>query len=473
MNSSFDDHRNATPHSQAELLELAARLSDREIYSTDRDKLLTELTSRRFQFKTIVHQITKSYVSDLASHRNGMTVEGVLITTDVAVQIQFPAELNEPISTLQSGESVQVDGVLNRWMTGLDRLEFWSSGCYSMTPDPRTVDASAASPVTSTTLLDNTPVEATADARGGPPPTPLDTLAELPSRLDSPNPATPLAASAATPDEVEASTAMETARATESLSAEELSGPHGTATSSNPARTEFAQRRSTITSQQITEHVATSCNVTEAQAAAAIEAMWSIITDSRHYEDGHSAVEIPCFGRFLLVTGHHQTNLEFESHTSRVFQEQAITRTRQRWRAGKRHLATDQQVARQEQLQRLASQIHHQHSRLPAAAASAGKPAHDAAFPELPFEQQLAHDTGESAQVHLETASHMACELIETVCAIMAHGKVSIRWARRGEMIPSRDGDDVTYRFRTYSTFGKKVPEPTGSGSKRRRKNMN
>ncbi|MEE3370813.1 MAG: hypothetical protein VX346_15855, partial [Planctomycetota bacterium] len=47
------------------------------------------------------------------------------------------------------------------------------------------------------------------------------------------------------------------------------------------------------------------------------------------------------------------------------------------------------------------------------------------------------------------------------------------RWARRGEMIPSRDGDDVTYRFRTYSTFGKKVPEPTGSGSKRRRKNMN
>ena len=220
------------------------------------------------------------------------------------------------------------------------------------------------------------------------------------------------------------------------------------------ARTEFAQRRSTITSQQITEHIATSCSVTELQAAAAIEALWSIITDSRHYSGGRSALEIPFFGHFRLVTG----TLEFESHTSSTFQEQASTRASQRSQARQRRLAAEQEAARQEQLQLLAGQIYHQHSRLPVSAMQAAAATGDDALSEIPFEQQLARATSASANVDLETARQLTWELIETLCAIMAHGKVSIRWARRGEMIPSRDSGDVTYQFRTYSTFGSTPP---------------
>ena len=467
MNTAFDDHSSATPQSHDQLVELAEKLSDREIYTANREKLITDLASRRFQFKAVVQQITKSYVSDLASHRNGITVEGVLITTDIAVQVQFPIELNELITILQPGEYVQVDGVLNRWMPGLDRLEFWSGTFRPDTPEPAAIDEPATPVLADTTLSNNTPGEATADVqqtplpptpekRGGPPTESTVTAGNasdvapddshqgpLPSDSNTPpeSPAFTVATSA--DDKIEETTPTETSGAGEDIT-QQLQA----------ARTEFAQRRSTITSQQITEHVATSRSVTEQQAAAAIEALWSIITDSRHYSDGRSALEIPFFGRFRLVTGTDHTDLEFDSHTSSAFQEQAATRGRQRLQADQRQLAAEQEAARQEQLQRLVGQIHHQHSKLPVSASQSSDLTRDDALSEVPFEQQLARATSESANVDLETALQLTWELIETLCAIMAHGKVSIRWARRGEMIPSRDSEDVTYQFRTYSTFG-------------------
>ena len=156
----------------------------------------------------------------------------------------------------------------------------------------------------------------------------------------------------------------------------------------------------------------------------------------------------------MFVTSHDDTDLEFESHTSSTFQEQASTRASQRSQARQRRLAAEQAAARQEQLQLLAGQIYHQHSRLPVSAMPSAEPTCDDALSEFPFEQQLAHAISASANVDLETARRIACELIETICAIMAHGEVSIRWALRGEMIPSRGSEDVTYQFRTYSTFG-------------------
>ena len=171
----------------------------------------------------------------------------------------------------------------------------------------------------------------------------------------------------------------------------------------------------------------------------------------------------------MFVTSHDDTDLEFESHTSSTFQEQAATRASRRAQARQRRLAAAQEAARQEQLQllagqiyhqhnRLAGQIYHQHSRLPVAALQSAEPTYDDALSEVPFEQQLAHAISASANVDLETARRIACELIETICAIMAHGEVSIRWALRGEMIPSRGSEDVTYQFRTYSTFGSTPP---------------
>ena len=501
MNSPFDDHNGAAPQSHAQLVELAGKLSDREIYTADREKLITGLASRRFQFKTIVQQVTKSYVSDLDSHRDGMTVEGVLLTTDIAVQVQFPAELNELISILQPGESVLVDGVLNRWMTGLDRLEFWSGFPHTETLDAAAVDETPTPVVADTTLANNAPGEAADDVVETPLPPAPDTPAEPPSHLDIRHDGTPPTESTATagsangvapveshqepltsdsgtdPDAPAFPVAIGADDAIGEMSAEDiLAAPQGEKSEGNAAgaravdkddtaedspqqiptaRTAFAQRRSTITSQQITEHLATSCNVTEPQAAAAIEALWTIITDSRHYNlGGRSALEIPFFGHFRLVTG----TLEFKSHTSSTFQAQASERARQRLQEQQRQLAAAQEAARQEQLQLLAGQIYHQHSRLPVSAMQAAAPTGDDALSEVPFEQQLARATTESANVALETARQLTWELIETLCAIMAHGKVSIRWARRGEMIPSRDSGDVTYQFRTYSTFGSTPP---------------
>ena len=192
MNSPFNNHSSAAPQSHGQLVELAAKLSDREIYTADREKLITDLTSRRFQFKTIVQQITKSYVSDLDSHRDGMTVEGLLLTTDITVQVQFPAELNELISILQPGESVLVDGVLNRWMTGLDRLEFWSGSPHTEIPDAAAVDEPPAAVVAGTTLANNPPGEAPAGELAPPLPPASDKPAEPPSHLDNSNDGTPL-----------------------------------------------------------------------------------------------------------------------------------------------------------------------------------------------------------------------------------------------------------------------------------------
>ena len=518
MNSPFDAHNGAAPQPHAQLVELAGKLSDREIYTADREQLITGLASRRFQFKTIVHQVTKSYVSDLDSHRDGMTVEGVLLTTDIAVQVQFPAELNELISILQPGESVLVDGVLNRWMTGLDRLEFWSGYPRTETLDAAAVDATPTPVVADTTLANSAPGETADDVVEPPPPPAPDKSAEPPAHLDIRNDATPPTESTAgttngvasveshqepltsdsgtAPDAPAFPVAIAADDAIGEMSAEDKqAAPQGEKSEGNAAdaravdegdtaeddtqhmpaaRKAFAQRRSTITSQQITKHIATSCSVTEPQAAAAIEALWTIITNSRHdYSGGRSPLEIPFFGQFRLVTG----TLEFKSHTSSTFLAQASERARQRPQEQQRQLAAAQEAARQEQLQLLAGQIYHQHSRLPVSAmqatastinkdagrdhwsgvfsaVKAAAPTGDDSLSEVPFEQQLARATSESANVDLETALQLTWELIETLCAIMAHGKVSIRWARRGEMIPSRDSEDVTYQFRTYSTFG-------------------
>ena len=126
--------------------------------------------------------------------------------------------------------------------------------------------------------------------------------------------------------------------------------------------------------------------------------MWSIITDSRHYSGGRSALEIPFFGRFRLVTGYDHTELEFDSHTRSVFQEEVATRGRQRPQADQRQLAAEQEAARQEQLQRLAGQIHHQHNRLPASTSQSSDLTRDDALSEAPFDQQLVHATSASAQ---------------------------------------------------------------------------
>jgi hypothetical protein len=423
-----------------------------------------------------------------------MTVEGVLLTTDIAVQIQFPAELNELISILQPGESVLVDGVLNRWMTGLDRLEFWSGFPHTETVDAAAVDETPTPVVADTTLANNTPGEAADDVGEPPLAAAPDKPAEPPSHLDIGNDGTPPTESTATagsanggapvashqePLTPDSGTAPDAPALPVAIGAKDEIGPSTLTETSGvgdditqqlpAARTAFAQRRSTITCQQITEHLATSCNVTEPQAAATIEALWGILTDIRHYDEGRSALEIPCFGRFVFVTSHDDTDLEFESHTSSTFQEQAATRASQRAQARQRRLAAAQEAARQEQLQllagqiyhqhnRLAGQIYHQHSRLPVAALQSAEPTYDDALSEVPFEQQLAHAISASANVDLETARRIACELIETLCEIMAHGEVSIRWALRGEMIPSRVNDDVTYQFRTYSTFGSTLP---------------
>ena len=459
MNSPFDTHNASPPQSHDQLLKLVGELSNKELYTADRDKLITDLAARRFQFRGVIQQITRSYVSDLPTHQNGLTVEGVVDTTETAVQVQFPETLNDLISPLEPGGLLVVDGVLNRWLPGLDRLEFWGSAINTDSPELAAGHESVEPVTVATTLPEDTTGDETAAAHPAPLPPTSGTLSDSPAST----------AESGGAEEVGANTQTEIAPDVNILPADDVTDPHFAPPHRNPARTAFSQRRSTITSQQISEHVATSYNVTVLQATAAIEAFWSLLSDPRHYDGGRSALEIPFFGRFKVVAGHDHTNLDFASHASSILKRQITARAAQHPQASQGSLSPEQESARQEQLRRLAGQIYQQHSRLPALAMKAANRSPHSALSQVPFEQQLACSIAESAEVDQETALQMAWELIETVCAILAHGQVSIRWSGCGEMIPSRNRGDVTYRFRTYSRFSKTLPKIPGSGKTRRR----
>lgn len=125
MSELFDQHSTDSVESEASLLKLVLALSDKALYSADHARVVEELASRRFRFRMVVEQVAKTYVTESSAHTDGQTVEGHVTETGTPVQVQFPPDLESQITALTRDDSLTVEAVLDRWLSGLDRLEFW------------------------------------------------------------------------------------------------------------------------------------------------------------------------------------------------------------------------------------------------------------------------------------------------------------------------------------------------------------
>ena len=146
MPSVFQDHSTARRQSSEELSELIDALNDKTRYWSDQEALINERASRRFEFPLVVDRVSRTYSTTESSLRDGYTLEGRIAQLDVNVRIELPKQLNDQVSNLERGSTFAVEGVLNRWVSVLKRLEFWgldpADAAADVTdPLPRTADS--------------------------------------------------------------------------------------------------------------------------------------------------------------------------------------------------------------------------------------------------------------------------------------------------------------------------------------------
>ena len=152
MSDIYNEHLNSQLQSHADILELATALSADGIYYSEREQLLEELESRRFLIKILVDRVSNTYstVPD-NSLRNGRTIQGAIVDTEIEVKIQLPDALNDQADGLSRGDSYEVEGIVNRWVSGLDQFELWgvmpsntestAAAVDSTEPDPEQVES--------------------------------------------------------------------------------------------------------------------------------------------------------------------------------------------------------------------------------------------------------------------------------------------------------------------------------------------
>ena len=152
MSDIYNEHLNSQLQSHADILELATALSADGIYYSEREQLLEELESRRFLIKILVDRVSNTYstVPD-NSLRNGRTIQGAIVDTEIEVKIQLPDALNDQADSLSRGDSYEVEGIVNRWVSGLDQFELWgvmpsntestAAAVDSTEPDPEQVES--------------------------------------------------------------------------------------------------------------------------------------------------------------------------------------------------------------------------------------------------------------------------------------------------------------------------------------------
>ena len=152
MSDIYNEHLNSQLQSHADILELATALSADGIYYSEREQLLEELESRRFRIKILVNRVSNTYstVPD-NSLRNGRTIQGAIVDTEIEVKIQLPDALNDQADGLSRGDSYEVEGIVNRWVSGLDQFELWgvmpsntestAAAVDSTEPDPEQVES--------------------------------------------------------------------------------------------------------------------------------------------------------------------------------------------------------------------------------------------------------------------------------------------------------------------------------------------
>ena len=142
MSDIYNEHRNSPPQSHADILELATALSADGIYYSEREQILNELKSRRFRFKILVDRVSNTYstVPD-ESLRKGRTIQGEIVDTEIEVKIQLPDSFNDQADGVSRGDTYEVEGIVSRWVSGLDQFELWGVVPSATDPAPAVDDS--------------------------------------------------------------------------------------------------------------------------------------------------------------------------------------------------------------------------------------------------------------------------------------------------------------------------------------------
>ncbi|MDP7274848.1 MAG: hypothetical protein QF363_05170 [Planctomycetaceae bacterium] len=194
-----------------------------------------------------------------------------------------------------------------------------------------------------------------------------------------------------------------------------------------------------IPSARIIEALAAQHGVSFDQAAGVIDRFWDHLLDAERYNQGNRKFSLPHFGTFSLGRGHEQqTELRFVSRPIADLQSR-------RNRSGSQRPST--------------AWIDHWER-------------HEGSTPArlsgLSLKRRLAVLIAGDTGLDLRTTFGLLWDLVEAVTDIMAGGKASIRWARRGEM--SLDSDSNCYTFRTYKRLSDQLPElPAPSRGRQKR----
>lgn len=376
-------------------------------YSHQRDGILEQLlrVSYSCEIDFGSSERTYGYTPD-NRFRDGRTVIGLLKGSTHKVSVQMPADQNDRVEALASGDTLLQAAVFMSWSSIYDRFELQADPATSAVEDVASPPQSAptSEPVTSETVADET---------AGP---------EPPAAA----PSAPVAEPVVEPTVEPSSSPVTPAPPTPSPSVPEL----GSLSAAD--RNAFLDADQPLTSASLIEFLASGLQLQVPQVTAVVDGFWDYVLQPEHY--GRQKQVIPNFGTFSFDTQAGQPALVFQSKSTR----QLLAQQSKGWNA----VASDRWI------------------RYYQAKSDTGD------LSGLSVKRRMsvwiAERTGES----LAIVHRVLWELMSLVCDLMAEGKRSIRWAMRGEMFPretqlkGEDQPQMRYAFRTYGRLAKKLVIP-------------
>ena len=419
MSELFDQHKAAPVENETSLLKLVLGLSDKALYSADHTRIVEELASRRFRFRMVVEQVAKTYVTESSAHADGQTVEGHVAETGTPVQVQFPPDLASQITALTRDDSLTVEAVLDRWLSGLDRLEFWG---LSVVP------TATGSPSVETV-----------------PSSPAENAPQVPPAVES-----PVAAALSREELTATDTPISSWQLIEYLaSCCQVSLTQAAAVVDGfwdfllkPAHYQGGRRTLTLPHfgtfrlglDESTEQEDRSQTNVIPEKGLSVEA---ILAAARQGRSRHT--------RLLLFRSRpcEQLRTRLEARGNRPPDTSWIRRYQAAPSAGDSQEWSTESVI--------------------AAAREGGgfddNPVGPRTIPRLSLKRRIAVGIAQDTDLELEAVFRVLWELIETVTAIMAAQRAPIRWAKRGEMAQVDGADDgLRYEFRTYQRLSRNLP---------------
>ena len=111
------------------LNEAVAAILDAKIFRGEKDLLIKDLMGKAFEITLEVKRVDRSFGAFSASeYRNGQTVTGTVIGSDLEVAVFFSEERNEEVKGWEPGSSHSVRGEVRDWDRLRKRPELLAKG---------------------------------------------------------------------------------------------------------------------------------------------------------------------------------------------------------------------------------------------------------------------------------------------------------------------------------------------------------